>query len=61
MNKISGEPIELVDHDTGYIYCIQGVDDPINIWQNSVNIWLNYVPFPTLAFCIVKQPCEHSI
>ena len=27
----------------------------INFEQNSINIWLNYLPFLTLAFCIVKQ------
>ena len=27
--------------------CIQGADDLINYWQNSVNIWLNYIPCPS--------------
>ena len=31
------------------------------VWQNSINIWLNYLPFPTLAFCTVKQSCQQSI
>ena len=25
---------------------------PDNVWQNSVNSWLNYIPFSTEAFCI---------
>ena len=44
-----------------YTDCIQGVDDLLNVWRNSVNIWLNYLPFPILAFCTVKQPCEQNI
>ena len=35
------------DLDTWHIECIQGVDDLIKFWQNSVNIWLNYLPFLT--------------
>ena len=26
-----------------------------------MNIWLNYLPFLTLAFCVVKQTCEQNI
>ena len=37
---------------------VQGVDDLIMFWQNSVNSWLDYLHFPTLAFCVVKQNCE---
>ena len=29
--------------------------------QNYVHIWLNYLPFLTLTFCVVKQPCEQNI
>ena len=43
------------------IDCVQGVDDLIKFWQNSVNIWLNYFLFPTLAFFVVKHPCEQNI
>ena len=35
------------DHDIRHADCIRGVDDLINFWQNSITIWLNYVPFPT--------------
>ena len=49
------------DHDIWLTDCVQGVDDLINFWQNSVNIYLNYLPFPTLAFRVVKQPCEQNI
>ena len=28
---------------------VQGVNDLINFWQISVNIWLNYLPFPMYA------------
>ena len=40
--------------------CVQGVVDMINFWQNSVN-WLNYLPFLTLAFCVVNQPCQQNM
>ena len=33
----------------------------INFWQNSVTIWLKYLPFPTLAFCMAKQSCQQNI
>ena len=60
VNKISWEPLVL-----GLWFwltdCVQGVDDLINFWQISVNIWLNYLPFPTLAFCTVKQSHQQSI
>ena len=46
LNKISGELLEL-DHDVWH---------KVLIWHNSVNILLNYLPFLTLALCIVKQP-----
>ena len=41
-----------------HIDCVQGVVDLVTFWQNSVNIWLNCLPFLTLAYCIVKQPYE---
>ena len=41
--------------------CIQGVDELINFWQNSINIWLNDVACPALAFCTVKQSCVINI
>ena len=37
------------------------VDDLINFWQNSVNIWMNYLPFLTLSFYVVKWHCEQNI
>ena len=51
VNKISREPFEL---GSWYLAtdCVQGVDDLINIWQKSVNTWLNYLSFPTLSFCV---------
>ena len=60
MNKRSGEPLEL-GHDIWLKGCVQAVDGLIYFGQNSVNILLNYLPFPTLSFCIVKQPCEQNI
>ena len=52
-----------LSYDCGiwHIDCVQGVHDLMNVWQNFVNIWLNYLPFPTLVFCIVTQPCEQNI
>ena len=35
------------DHDIWHTDYIQDVDDLINFKRNSVNIWLNYLPFPT--------------
>ena len=60
MNIISVELLEL-EHDIWQTDCVQGVDDLINFWQNSVNIWLNYLLLPTLAFCMVKQHCFQVI
>ena len=45
------------DHDI----VSQSVDHLINFWQNSINNWLNYVSFPTLAFRTVKQSCQQNI
>ena len=47
---------------------MQGADDmnkfwqlsPFPFWPNSINIWLDYLPFPTLAFYIVTKPCEQK-
>ena len=58
-NKISEEPLEL-GSDIWHTSSVQGVDNMISFRQNSVNIWLNYVPFLTLAFCIIMQPCEQN-
>ena len=45
VNKISRElDIWLTDF-------VPGVDDLINFWENSLNIWLNYLPFPTVIPC----------
>ena len=49
------------NHDIWHIDCVQNVDALINVQQNSVNIWLTYLRFPTLAFCIVMQPYEQNI
>ena len=48
-------------HDIWLTDCVQSVDDLGNFWQTSLNIWLNYLPFPTLSFCVVKQPCKQNI
>ena len=63
VNKISREPLELGSWYLAYrlCHCVQGLDDLINFWHNSETIWLIYLPFPTLAFCVVKQPCEQNI
>ena len=55
VNKISGETLELVAWYLAHRLC------PVNFWQNAVNIWLNYLPFPTLAFYIVKESCQQNI
>ena len=39
------------DHDIWHTDGVYGVDDLINIWQISIYIRLNYVPFLTLASC----------
>ena len=58
VNTISGQPL---NHDIWHTDCVQGLDDLINFLSNSVNILLNYLPFQTLAFCVVKQPCQQNI
>ena len=42
-------------------HIVQYVDDLINVRQNSLNIWLNYLPFPIFVMSVVKQPCEQNI
>ena len=46
MNKISGEPLELGSWYLAHRLCPL-VDDLINFRPDSVNIWLNYLLFPT--------------
>ena len=41
--------------------CILRENDLINFGQNYLHNWLDYLPFPTLVFCVVKQPCEQNI
>ena len=48
--QISGELLE--DHDIWLTDCVKGVDDLINFWQNSVNVWQNYRPSPFYDFGI---------
>ena len=42
------------DHDIWPLDCVQDVNDCIYLREISVNVWLNYLPFPTSTFCIVK-------
>ena len=49
VNKISGELLELGSRCLAYRLCPRCIDDLINFWQNIVNMWLNYLPFPTFV------------
>ena len=45
----------------GGLYRSQEVDELINLWQNSVTTWLNYLPFPTLASLGASICCRLSV
>ena len=53
-------PFELGSWYLAYRLCPRCIY-PINFRQNFENVWLNYVPFYILAFCIVKQHCEQNV
>ena len=55
VNKIPLEPLELGPWYLAHRLCPRCRWPDDLIWLYSLNIWLNYLPFPTLSFCVVKQ------